>query len=202
MEKPLLATTLVLLLVCSPAWAQRSSLQYRGFNVNFDQINNSPRKNAILNSVKEQIDIVETAGLSKEVLDFFRTVPIVMLADSSGTPGKYKRETKTVHLKGRDMAAEKPILLHGFLHAYHNQRLPQGMKNKQVLDFYQEAEQAFPEFKGNQYFLQNQGEFFAVTGSIYLFGNISRPPYNRQNIREKMPLYYKYLAKLFGERRP
>ena len=201
MEKPLPVTALVLLLVCSPAWAQRSSLQYRGFNVNFAQINNSPRKNAILNSVKEQIDIVERVGLSKEVLDFFRTVPIVMLADSSGTPGKYKRETKTVHLKARDMGADKPILLHEFLHAYHNQRLPEGMKNKQVLDFYQKAEKAFPDFKGDQYFLQNQGEFFAVTGSIYLFGNISRPPYNRQNIKEKMPLYFKYLAGLFGERR-
>ncbi len=202
MKKPLLVTALVLMLGGSTAWAQQSSLRHHGFNVDFAQINNSPRKNAILYSVKEQIDIVEKVGLSNEHLDFFRSVPIVMLADSSGTPGKYKRETKTVYLKAKDMAANKPILLHEFLHAYHNQRLPQGMKNQQVLDFYQKAEKAFPQFKGNQYFLQNQGEFFAVTGSIYLFGNISRPPYNRQNIREKMPLYYKYLANLFGERKP
>jgi hypothetical protein len=201
MKRPLLLTALVLMLFASTAWAQKSSLQYRGFNVNFAQINNLPRKNAILNSVKEQIDIVERVGLSRENLDFFRSVPIVMLADSSGTPGKYKRETKTIHLKARDLAANKPILLHEFLHAYHNQRLPEGMKNKEVLGFYEKAEKAFPEFKGNQYFLQNQGEFFAVTGSIYLFGNISRPPYNRRNIKEKMPLYYKYLASLFGEGR-
>ncbi len=201
MKRPLLLTAFVLMLFASTAWAQKSSLQYRGFNVNFAQINNLPRKNAILNSVKEQIDIVERVGLSRENLDFFRSVPIVMLADSSGTPGKYKRETKTIHLKARDLAANKPILLHEFLHAYHNQRLPEGMKNKEVLGFYEKAEKAFPEFKGNQYFLQNQGEFFAVTGSIYLFGNISRPPYNRRNIKEKMPLYYKYLASLFGEGR-
>jgi hypothetical protein len=202
MKKPLLLTALVLMLVGSPAWAQKSALQYHGFNVNFAEINNSARKNVILNSVKQQIDIVEKVGLSKGYLDFFRTVPIVMLADSSGTPGKYKREDKSVYLKRRDLASTKPILLHELLHAYHNQRLPQGMNNKQVYDFYLKAEKAFPEFKGNQYFLENQGEFFAVTGSIYLFGNISRPPYNRQNIKEKMPLYYKYLATLFGERNP
>jgi hypothetical protein len=202
MKKTLLLTALVLMLASSTAWAQKSTLQYRGFNVNFAQINNSPRKNAILDSVKEQIDIVEKVGLSQKTLDFFRSVPIVMLADSSGTPGKYKRETKTIHLKARDLGSNKPILLHEFLHAYHNQRLPQGMQNKQVLDFYQKAKKAFAEFTGDQYFLQNQGEFFAVTGSIYLFGDISRPPYNRQNIREKMPLYYKHLTNLFGERRP
>jgi hypothetical protein len=200
MKKPLLLTALVLMLVSSASWAQNAFLQYHGFKVNVAGISKSARKNAILNSVKEQIEIVERVGLSKEDLDFFRTVPIVMLADSSGTPGKYKREDKTVYLKGRDLASNKPILLHELLHAYHNQRLPQGMNNKQVYDFYLKAEKAFPEFKGNQYFLENQGEFFAVTGSIYLFGNISRPPYNRQNIKEKMPLYYKYLATLFGQR--
>ena len=200
MKKPLLLTALVLMLVGSPAWAQKSSLQYHGFNVNFGEIRNSRRQNVILNSVKEQIDIVEKVGLNREHLDFFRTVPVVLLADSSGTPGKYKRATKIIYLKGKDLAANKPILLHELLHAYHNQRLPQGMNNKQVIDFYEKAEKAFPEFKGNQYFLENQGEFFAVTGSIYLFGDISRPPYNRRSIREKMPLYYKYLATLFGER--
>lgn len=158
----------VILIFGSTAWAQQSSLQYQGFTVNFAQINTSPRKNAVLNSVKEQIDIVATSGLSNEDLDFFKSVPIVMLADSSGTPGKYRRETQTIYLKAKDLASNKPILLHEFLHAYHNQRLPQGMNNKQVLDFYQKAEKAFPEFKGNRYFLQNQGEFFAVTGSIYL----------------------------------
>jgi hypothetical protein len=200
MKKPLLLSVLFLML-CPTAWAQKSSLEYQGFNVNFAQINTSPRKNAILNSVKEQIDIVATSGLRNEDLDFFKTVPIVMLADSSGTPGKYRRETQTIYLKAKDLASNKPILLHEFLHAYHNQRLPQGMNNKQVLDFYQKAEKAFPEFQGNRYFLQNQGEFFAVTGSIYLFGKISRPPYNRQNIQEKMPGYFKYLEGLFGERR-
>ena len=201
MKKPLLLTALVLMLVSSDSRAQNSSLQYHGFNVNFAGISKSARKNAILNSVKEQIDIVEKVGLSKEDLDFFRTVPIVMLADSSGTPGVYKREEKIVYLKGKDLNSNKPILLHELLHAYHNQRLPQGMNNRQVSDFYLKARKAFPEFRGDKYFLQNEKEFFAVTASIYLFGNISRPPYNRQNIKEKMPLYYKYLATLFGERK-
>ena len=200
MKKPLLFTALVLMLVSSAAWAQNSFLQYRGFSVNASGVSKAARKNAILNSVKEQIEIVEQVGLSKEDLDFFRTVPIVILADSSGTPGQYKKETKTVHLKGRDLGSNKPILLHEFLHAYHNQRLPQGMKNKKVMDFYLRAGKEFSQFKGKQYFLENQGEFFAVTASIYLFGDISRPPYNRRNIKQKMPLYYKYLATLFGER--
>ena len=200
MKKRLLLTALVLMLVSSVSWAQNSVLQSRGFRVNFAGINKAARKNAILNSVKEQIDIVERVGLSRENLVFFKTVPIVMLADSSGTPGVYKRSDKTVYLKGKDLSSNKPILLHEFLHAYHNQRLPQGLNNKQVNDFYVKAQKEFPEFKGENYFLQNEKEFFAVTASIYLFGEISRPPYNRRSIKDKMPLYYKYLASLFGER--
>jgi hypothetical protein len=198
MKKPVLLGVLVLALASSVSRAQNSSLQYRGFNVDFARISTSANNNAIVNAVKEQIDIVAKVHLSKDDLDFFRTVPIVMVPDSSGTPGIYIRHKKTVFLKGRDLAPTRPILLHELLHAYHDQRLPQGMDNEQIRDFYQKAGKAFSEFQGNEYFLQNEKEFFAVTASIYLFGNIPRPPYTRKNIKEKMPLYFSYLATLFG----
>jgi hypothetical protein len=41
-------------------------------------------------------------------------------------------------------------------------------------------------------------EFFAVTGSLYLWGNVDRSPHTRENLRAKQPVYYKWLGELFG----
>lgn len=199
----ILFSTVIFTIMCltNPVRAQNSSLRYHGFNVDFAEISRLPRKDDILASVKRQIEIVEQVGLSDENLNFFKTVPVVMLMDSSGTPGIYDGKKKTVFLKAKDLAPDKPILLHEFLHAFHHQRIPQGFQNEQINQFYLRGKQVFPNFSG-EYFLSNNREFFAVTASIYLFGNIPRPPYNRQAIKSNQPVYYKYLEGLFGERTP
>jgi len=48
------------------------------------------------------------------------------------------------------------------------------------------------------YVLKNVQEYFAVTGSLYLWGNVDRPPFNRTTLHDKQPLYYQWLGDLFG----
>ena len=46
--------------------------------------------------------------------------------------------------------------------------------------------------------LKNVQEYFAVTGSLYLWGNVDRPPFNRTTLHDKQPVYYQWLGDLFG----
>lgn len=181
----------------SLVYAQNSEIDYHGFKADLSQIKDSPQIEAVIKAVKRQIEIVEQVKLSRENLDFFKSVPIVMIPEASGTPGSYNFAKNIVFLKARDLAANKPILLHEFLHAYHNLKIPNGIEKGRIRTFYQEAGAAYPNFK-NDYFLSNPREFFAVTASIYLFGDIPRPPFNQSAIRQAQGEYYKYLETLFG----
>lgn len=178
--------------------AQENQLEYHGFKVNFEQIKDAPQKDTVLKAVERQIEIVEQVKLSEDNLKFFKTIPLVMIPDASGTPGIYGNIKKTVFLKGRDLDGGKPILLHEYLHAYHDLKLPDGFQNAQIQKFYEEAKAVYPNFTGT-YFLSNDREFFAVTASIYIFGNIPRPPFNQSTVKTAQPLYYQYLDSLFGQ---
>jgi hypothetical protein len=46
--------------------------------------------------------------------------------------------------------------------------------------------------------LKNVQEFFAVTASLYLWGNVDRPPHDRKTLRDKQPIYYQWLGDQFG----
>jgi hypothetical protein len=46
--------------------------------------------------------------------------------------------------------------------------------------------------------LTNECEFFAVTASLYLWGNVDREPYNRERLRVRQPCYYEWLGREFG----
>jgi hypothetical protein len=83
------------------------------------------------------------------------------------------------------------------LHAYHFRVLPGAAKNPDLLRFYSRAVegQLYPP---GSYVLKNVQEFFAVTGSLYLWGNVDRPPHDRATLHEKQPVYYKWLGELFG----
>ena len=177
--------------------AQETSFDYHGFKVNFEQIKDLPQKDLAIKAVKRQIEIVEKVKLSEDNVNFFKTIPIVMIPDASGTPGIYSGIKRTVFLKDRDLDAARPILLHEFLHAYHNLKVAGGFQNAQIQSFYEKAKNVYPNFN-NTYFLSNAKEFFAVTASIYLFGDIPRPPFNRSTIKTAQSQYYKYLDTLFG----
>jgi hypothetical protein len=95
-------------------------------------------------------------------------------------------------------AAQDPVMLHEFLHAYHGRLLPSGFRNEGVLGHYNNAKSK-QLYSSDTYALTNEREFFAVTASIFLYGKDSaHEPFTRANLQEKQPDYYKYLVGLFG----
>ena len=88
----------------------------------------------------------------------------------------------------------QPALLYAVLTDFPSQQI---RYNTDVLRFYNRAKDdaLYPE---DSYVMKNVREFFAVTASLYLWGNVDRPPHNRATLREKQPIYYKWLGDLFG----
>ena len=94
--------------------------------------------------------------------------------------------------------AEDPVLLHEFLHAYHAKLMPQGFDNPGIRAYHADA-MSKQVFGKEEYAMKNHKEFFAVTASIFLAGKESmHEPKTREQLKQKLPKYYKYLVELFG----
>jgi hypothetical protein len=102
---------------------------------------------------------------------------------------------RPVMLDASSAEAQRPTMLHELLHAYHNRIMPRGFKNASILLHYNRARdgQLYP---AEAYLMTNEREFFAVTASVFLYGNDG--PMTRSNIKEKQPDYYNYLVYMFG----
>jgi len=93
--------------------------------------------------------------------------------------------------------AQRPVILHELLHAYHAKILPQGIQNPAVLLHFDLAKtnQLYP---AGAYLMTNEREFFAVTASVFLYGKDDQEPFTRSKLKEKQPDYFNYLVWLFG----
>jgi hypothetical protein len=102
---------------------------------------------------------------------------------------------RPVMLGASSTYAQRPVMLHELLHAYHNRIVPRGFKNAGILLHYNRAKdgQLYP---AEAYLTTNEREFFAVTASVFLYGNDG--PITRPTLKEKQPDYYKYLVYVFG----
>ena len=195
------AAAAVLSLPDGPAFAQSagagSKFAYRGFTVDASAVQDLPNINAIEGSLKHQIDIVADCGASAAILAFFKSQEIVVKPGQGDGGGHFSSNSQGVTVDAAVQAPEKPVILHELLHAYHFRVLPGALQNPDVLRFYDIARQG-EFYPPDSYVLKNVQEFFAVTASLYLWGNVDRPPHNRENLREKQPVYYKWLSQLFG----
>lgn len=191
---------LTLTLLASEKARSEEVVVYRGFSIHLMRgVQAKAGAGEVLRAVERQVDMVEAVGLAPEVLAFFRRVPVYLHPESAGTPGLYSKKNQRVGLKFLQLAKDQPILLHEFLHAYHDQILLDGYENPDVLHFYELALQHY-RLSRSEYFLSNEREFFAVTASIYLHGSIERAPFDRRRIQSTQPLYWKFLEGLFGKR--
>lgn len=107
------------------------------------------------------------------------------------------RRRGVVMVRPLPMGAREPVILHEMLHAYHAQMMPEGYQNSWVLGFYDRTK-SNALYPSDAYVLTNEKEFFAVTASIFLYGQGDKEPFTRSNIKEKQPDYYRYLTWLFG----
>jgi hypothetical protein len=168
---------------------QRGVLLYRGFTVDAAAIE---RDAGARSAVEHQLDIVADSGVRPEILAFFRAQHMLVrprARDHFSREGGIEIDTR--------LPPQQPIVLHELLHAYHAFVLPQGARNPDVLEFYNQARNGGV-YPAGSYVLRNPMEFFAVTASLYLSGHVDRPPGNREALRAAQPRYYGWLAQLFG----
>ena len=128
---------------------------------------------------------------------FFRSQEIFVKPGQGDGGGHFSAHSKGVAVDPVIDAPEKPVVLHELLHAYHYRVLPGAFQNPDVLRFYKRAKNNAL-YPASSYVLKNVREFFAVTASLYLWGNVDRPRHTRANLHAKQPIYYQWLSHLFG----
>jgi hypothetical protein len=180
-----------------------AGMSYHGFYID-DHLLNSEQRDSFSslasNSVIRQLNIVESVGLSPEILEFFKGIKILVDPDLQGNPGFFSVHDGKgiVRVQPIVFAENRPILLHELLHAYHYYVIT--LKNPVILNAYDSARYAnfYPlEFK-KTHFLSNEKEFFAVTSTIYLFGKIQQPPFNCEILAKNFTQYLEFLENTFG----
>jgi hypothetical protein len=202
MQKFLLS--FLILIISNLVIAQdNNSYDLHGFNVNFSLLTEAQKK-AIYPSYLSQVKIIEAVELPNEMLAMMKTIPVVAdpsfsapgtSALFSGAKSLPKGEVRT-NLK--PMPNNRPILLHEMLHAYDWNAWH--FKNEIVNGAYQRAisEDLYPDSRGS-HFLANAREFFAISGTIYLFGTIQQAPYNCDILAKTQERYLRFMEKLYGK---
>jgi hypothetical protein len=196
-----LSTLVSMLFFVSPL--AMADIGYHGFSID-DRLLDSAQKERFAAqpavSVIEQLNIVEAAGLPPDILNFFKQTKILVDPQLRGNPGSYsvRDGAGAVRIQPIVFPANKPILLHELLHAYHFSVL--SLQNPAIVDAYGAASRngVYPAQFQRAHFLENEKEFFAVTSTIYLFGRIQQPPFDCQTLSTTAPAYLAFLEKTFG----
>ena len=166
---------------------------YRGYRFDIQEIAAVPEEPAMLAAMQQQTDLVEATPLTEPTKQFLRNFTVHVSEGEGEHGGGGHFGQKGVFVSLRPQQDNRPILLHEFMHAFHNDRLPGGRRNPDVLRFYERAKDAGL-WPPQSYMLTNVGEFFAMTASTYLCGHADRPPFTRENIVQKQPRYAEWLA--------
>ncbi|ANM04737.1 hypothetical protein AMC78_CH02654 [Rhizobium phaseoli] len=172
---------------------------YHGWQVDLTNAMGAEPDKEMIAAVKRQLDIVEQVDLKPDILKFMQTIRIWANPAAAGFgPGHYSRKTG-VDLRVESLEPDMPIILHELLHAYNDRMLPGGFDNPDIRQFFDNGRGLWP---SDSYMMSNSHEFFAVTASVYLYGDIERPPHSRSELRKNQPRYYQWLATLFDDGRP
>jgi hypothetical protein len=173
---------------------------YRGWTVRADAAAPAQPPEKTIKAIKAQIDIVEQLHLKPEMIGAWRAQPIYGDPSLGREVGRYTGDRRIL-LRVKRLDPKRPALLHALLLAYQDQRLPGGFANPDIARFRQEiaARHIWPK---TAIMFQNNGEFFAVTASAYLYGEITREPYTRTDLKKTQAAYFQWLANLFDGGRP
>jgi hypothetical protein len=186
------------------AWPAESAswIEVAGYKVDMRLAPKSQVAETVGN-LEHQIGAIDAAKLPQKVQSFFHTVRIVIDPSLTGMNGQYVQIDGTWVVRARpgQWPADRAILLHELLHAYHREVL--GQPTPPVGRALQEAlrEGTYPPDYKDAYFLSNGREYFAVVAEIYIAGPSFRPPYSCGVVQKAQPSFISYLATLFGERK-
>ncbi|MDB6107050.1 MAG: hypothetical protein JWO52_7049 [Gammaproteobacteria bacterium] len=165
--------------------------EYRGWRVDTSRLAGCRPSERMVIAIQRQLDIVADAGLRDDVVDSLRSIRL--WADplrQQGGAARYCRATG-VDFHVLELDPRKPVLLHEYLHALHDQRF--GFDDPEILQFYNAAV-ASARWTRDAYMLSSHREFFAVTASAYVFGQIERPPFSRDRLKRAQPEYCAWLT--------
>lgn len=154
----------------------------------------------VLASLNAQLDVVEAAGLPQHVLAAMKQTTIVVDPELRGNAGIFavRQGVGAVHVQPIVFGANRPILLHELLHAYHFNVL--GMGRPEIQQEYRRVKNSdlFPARFQSSHFLENHKEFFAVTATLYLFGDLQQPPFTCTALSKLDAGYLAFLNAQFG----
>lgn len=193
------ALLLAALFLLSPA--AMADFDNRGFTID-DRLLDSEQKASFSTgaapSLTRQLAIVESVGLPPTMLEFFKQTKVVIDPAFRGQAGKFSVQNGegVVTLPLTALAPNRPVLLHEFLHAYHFKLGP----TPAIRDAFEAASRSgvYPPQFQRAHFLENAREYFAVTGTIYLFGQIQQPPFDCKILAKNDPGYLAFLENTFG----
>ncbi len=172
-------------------------LESHGFKIDVSRATDR-QVELVFPALVKQLEIVESVDLPERVTKFFRTVPIVLNPDSNAEytqiNGKWVVSIRT----DSPLPENKPMVLHELLHAFHHQVLKQ--PTPEIARAYNEALQRriYPAEYAQSHFLENGKEYFAVIGSLFLFGPIQQPPFNCAITMKEQPGFVAYLNRVLG----
>jgi hypothetical protein len=181
--------------------AASNRFNFKGVEVDVAPIQSAPDRAAVLDGLRRQIDIVDGAVTDPAQKAFLMSVPLIMSASANAGQDNaaYSAGSKIIMIQPLSYSPEKPVILHELMHAYHDQKVPNGFGNAEIQALYQQARTS-GQFPANSYMLSNVVEYFAMMASVYLHGSAARDPFTRQAIQEKQPDCYQWLVKEFGPR--
>jgi len=184
----------LLALTASPAFAADGDVfQYRGFTVDMTAAE-ARKRDAVGAYIRQQIDLVESLTLREDIKVWFRTVRLTV-DPALNMPGRVDRDGLT--LNDAVSPPENPVLLHELLHVYQARRLPGARDNPHLVAAFDQARLS-GDWPAQAYMLSNINEFFAMTGSVALWGRAARPPSTRARLKAAMPDWYAFLVGEFG----
>jgi hypothetical protein len=200
MHQKLFATALAASLLLPVHAGDAQTVQMHGFQVEFAQVGRSSFER-MHSSLERQFKIVEEVGVPPAVLEYFRTVPVVIVPELKTGPGHAGLDAtgrQIVELRAIVLPRDRPILLHELLHAYLGQKVG---RSQIILNSFQHAKQSgiYPKRYDDAHFLENPREYFAVIASIFLYGErIEQPPYDCRIPAKEQPEFIAFLAQQFG----
>lgn len=199
--KRAMTAILALLLVTAVSHAKpqpsKRVLEVRGFRIDATYATNQQLE-AILPALVKQLEIVDSANLPERVAKFFRTVPIVLNPASNAEYAQVNGRWVVSLRIDSPLPENKPMVLHELLHAFHHQVL--GQPTPEIARAYAEAlrKRFYPAEYAQAHFLDNEKEYFAVIGSLFLFGPIQQPPFNCAITMREQPGFVAYLNRVLG----
>jgi hypothetical protein len=191
---------LLLLISASRAGTELSdSIQIHGFTVEYARVG-PENLQRMKSSLEHQMQIVEASGVPPAILEFFKSVPVVMVEHMDTGFGHARRDQtgrQVVEMLAANIPSDRPILLHELLHAYHGVKLG---PTPIIRDSYRQAIQAgYYKQYSKAHFLEAPNEYFAVIGSIFLYGKrIDQPPFDCKLTAKYQPQFIEFLTEQFG----